>query len=180
MNHFENSRTYANLKKAFQGETGASGKYALYGEKAREDDYQQIADIFEQTSRNERAHAEIWLKAMNGGEMPSTLENLKDAASGENYEWTTMYREFAETARQEGYFDIAELFEGVRRIENSHDARFERLARNIEIGSVFCKPREVLWVCLNCGNLIFDNCAPEICPVCGYPRGYYQIECENY
>ncbi len=112
--------------------------------------------------------------------MPSTLENLREAASGENYEWKDMYREFAETARQEGFFDIAERFEGVRRIENSHGERFERLAGNIERGMVFCKAREVVWVCLNCGNLIWDQCAPEVCPVCGYPRGYYQVNCENY
>lgn len=178
--NFERSETYANLKKAFQGETSASGKYAIYARKAWEDGYRQIGNIFDETSGNEREHAEIWLKLLHGGEVPSTLENLREASSGENYEWKDMYREFAETARQEGFFDIAELFEGVRRIENSHDERYEKLAGNIERGMVFCKAREVVWVCLNCGNLIWDNCAPEICPVCGYPRGYYQVNCENY
>ena len=178
--NFERSETYKNLKKAFQGETSASGKYAIYARKAWEDGYQQIGNIFEESSGNEREHAEIWLKAMNGAEVPSTLENLKDAVSGESYEWHTMYRDFAETARQEGFFDISDLFEGVRAIENHHDARFEKLIKNIEQGTVFCKNREVVWVCLNCGNLIWDTCAPEVCPVCGYPRGYYQVNCENY
>lgn len=177
---FEQSQTYANLKKAFQGETGACGKYAVYARKAWEEGYRQIGNIFEETSRNEREHAEIWLKCMNGGEVPSTLENLKDAASGESYEWKTMYRDFAETARQEGYFDIADLFEGVRAIEHSHDARYQKLIKNMETRTVFFKPREVLWICLNCGNLVWDTCAPEVCPVCSYPRGYYQLHCENY
>lgn len=178
--NFERSETYTNLKKALQGETSASGKYAIYARKAWEDGYQQIGNIFEETSGNEREHAEIWMKLLHEGEVPSTLENLREAASGESYEWKDMYRDFAETARKEGFFDIAELFEGVRRIENSHDERFEKLAENIERGTVFCKAREVVWVCLNCGNLIWDTCAPEICPVCGYPRGYYQVNCENY
>lgn len=177
---FEHSRTYANLKKAFQGETSASGKYAIYARKAWEEGYQQIGNIFEATSGNEREHAEIWLKAMKGGEVPSTLDNLKDAVSGESYEWHEMYRDFAETARQEGYPGLADLFEGVRAIEHSHDERFSKLIRNIETDTVFCKPREVLWVCLNCGNLIWDTCAPEVCPVCCYPRGYYELFCANY
>ncbi len=177
---FEQSDTYQNLKKAFQGETSASGKYAIYAQKAREDGYEQIGDIFDETSGNEREHAEIWLKQLNGGEVPSTLENLRNAIGGEYYEWTEMYREYAEKARQEGYFDIAELFLGVANIEYHHDQRYEKLAKNIEDGTVFCKPRETVWVCLNCGNLIADKCAPESCPVCGYPRGYYQEYCDNY
>ena len=178
--NFEQSETYRNLKKAFQGETSASGKYAIYARKAWEEGYEQIGDIFDETSGNEREHAEIWLKALNGGEVPSTLENLKEASSGESYEWKDMYREYAETARREGFLDIADLFEGVRSIEHHHDERFEKLARNIEQGTVFCKARETVWVCLNCGNLIWDKCAPAICPVCSYPKGYYQINCDNY
>ena len=177
---FEDSETYKNLKKAFQGETSASGKYAIFARKAWEEDYQQIGNMFEDTSGNEREHAEIWYKLLNGGEVPSTLENLREAANGEHYEWTSMYPGFAETARKEEYFEIAELFDGVARIENNHNARFDKLARNIENGTVFCRGREVVWVCLNCGNLIWDRCAPEVCPVCSYPRGYYELYCENY
>ena len=177
---FEDSKTYQNLKKAFEGETKASGKYAIYARKAREDGYQQIGNIFEETSGNEREHAEIWLKLLNGGELPPTLENLKAASDGEHYEWTEMYPQFADTARQEGYLEIADLFEGVAKIENHHGSRFGKLARNIEHGMVFCKNREVVWVCLNCGNLIWGECAPEVCPVCAYPRGYYELNCDNF
>lgn len=177
---FEQSNTYKNLKSAFEGETKASGKYAIYARKAWEDGYQQIGNIFDETSGNEREHAEIWLKLLNGGELPSTLENLKEAIPGEHYEWKSMYPEYAEAARQEGYFEIADLFQGVADIENHHDGRFEKLARNIEAGMVFCKNRETVWICLNCGNLIWNECAPEVCPVCAYPQGYYQVNCENY
>jgi len=177
---FEQSETYKNLKKAFQGETGACGKYAVYARLARDEDYQQIGNIFEETSGNEREHAEIWLRFLNGGEAPSTLENLTDAIKGEHHEWTSMYPEFAETARREGFMEIADLFDGVGRIENSHDARYEKLAENIKNGTVFCKSREAVWICLNCGNLIWGQCAPEICPVCHYPRGYYELYCQNY
>lgn len=178
--NFQQSETYKNLKKAFQGETSASGKYAIYAAKAREDGYEQIGDIFDETSGNEKEHAEIWLRLLNEGEVPSTLENLREAAGGEDYEWTEMYRNYAETAKKEGHFDIAELFLGVANIEYHHDKRFERLAKNIEDGTVFCKPRENVWICLNCGNMILDKCAPRVCPVCDYPRGYYQVYCENY
>lgn len=178
--NFRESQTYRNLEAAFQGESAASTKYAIYGEKAREDGYRQIGDFFDETSKNEREHAEIWLKLLKGGEIPSTYDNLKDAAAGENYEWNTMYQEFADTARQEGYDRIAELFDGVAKIENNHDGRFEALAWNIESGQVFCREHEAVWICTNCGNLIWDKCAPEVCPVCGYPQGYYQLYCEPF
>lgn len=175
-----NSETYQNLKDAFAGETKASGKYALYGIIAREDGYEQIGNIFDETSGNEREHAEIWLKVLNGGELPNTLTNLKDGAEGEFYEWTTMYKEYAETARKEGFDDIANLFEGVGNIEKHHDRRYKMLIQNIENNEVFCKKNETLWVCLNCGNVISGNCAPANCPVCAYPQGFYELLCENY
>lgn len=174
------SQTYQNLKTAFDGESKASTKYQIYRDKAREDGYEQIANIFDETSGNEREHAEIWLKLLDGGEIPSTYENLKEASSGENYEWRSMYKDFANTARREGFEEIAKRFEGVGKIESNHDARFVKLVRNIESGEVFCKKQEVLWVCTNCGNLIWGECAPDPCPVCGYPIGYYQIYCRNY
>ncbi len=177
---FSESNTYKNLQAAFDGETKASTKYAIYGRKAKEDGYEQIGNIFNETSGNEREHAEIWLRLLNGGELPSTPENLKESFSGENYEWTTMYIGFAQEARREGYPEIAELFEGVAAIERHHDSRFRKLASNIMNSTVFCKNSNVLWICLNCGNLYYGECAPEPCPVCGYPQGYYQLNCNNY
>ncbi|MDD4591377.1 MAG: ferritin family protein [Parabacteroides sp.] len=177
---FKGSQTYQNLQTAYQGELRASTKYRIYGMKAKEDGYQQIGNIFLETSHNEMEHGEIWLKLLNGGEIPPTLVNLKEAAAGENYEWTTMYKGFADTARKEGYEEIADLFDGVARIENNHDGRFETLAWNIESGRVFCRDEEAVWICTNCGNLIWAECAPERCPVCGYPQGYYQLYCEPF
>lgn len=177
---FTESETYKNLQAAFEGETQASTRYAIFSEKAREDGYEQIGDIFEETSGNEREHAVIWMKLLNGGEIPPTLQNLKEAYSGENYEWTNMYIGFAEKAYEEGFPEIARLFEGVAGVERHHDARYRKLAQNIMNDTVFCKKSNVLWICLNCGNLFYGECAPSVCPVCGYPQGYYQLNCENY
>ncbi len=177
---FTKSKTYKNLKDAFAGETSASGKYAIFGMKAKEDGYEQIGNIFLETSGNEREHAEIWYKILNGGEVPCTLDNLKNAYSGEHFEWTEMYMNYAKEAKREGYYDIADLFEGVANIEHHHDMRFRKLAENIMQDEVFCKKQKMVWVCLNCGNLVYDECAPEVCPVCDYPQGYYQLNCENY
>ncbi len=177
---FEESQTYKNLQDAFAGETRASGRYAIYARKAWEDGYEQIGNIFEETSGNEREHGTIWLRYLNGGEIPSTLENLKSAARGEEYEWTTMYSDYADIARQEGFSEISDLFLSVANIEYHHDQRFKKLAQNIEDGTVFCKGEAKVWICLNCGNLVNDYCAPEICPVCDYPMGYYEVNCENY
>ncbi len=180
-NHsFEESITYQNLQKAFEGEAVASTKYAIYGEKAREQGYEQIANIFDETSYNEREHCTIWMKILKGGEIPDTLTNLQDAYGGESFEWKSMYLSYAQEARREGYTQIAELFEGVANIEHHHDARYRKLANNILTDQVFCKRNKVVWICLNCGNLIYDECAPECCPVCGYPKGFFQINCENY
>ncbi len=177
---FKESNTYKNLQAAFTGETSASGKYAMFSKKAKEDGYMQISDIFLETSGNEREHAEIWYKILHGGEMPSTLDNLKTAMSGEEFEWKEMYPDYAKEARKEGYPEIARLFEAVGKIEHHHDARYQALADNIENDEVFCKETKMLWICLNCGNLYYGECAPEICPVCAHLQGYYQLNCENY
>lgn len=177
---FKNSETYRNLQKAYEGELKACASYRIYARRAGREDYQQIAGIFEETSGNEQAHAEIWLRLLNGGKLPDTLENLDAACKGERYEWTKMYREFAATAEREGFQDIAKLFRKVAEIERHHDYRYERLADNIREEKVFCKENEVLWICLNCGNLYYGECAPEKCPVCGYPQGYAELNCENY
>lgn len=178
--NFKESKTYENLKKAFEGELKASSKYAIYGAKAREDGFEQIGTIFDETSHNEREHAELWLKQLHGGELPSTPENLRDAISGEHYEWTKMYPEFAETAQREGFPELAALFNGVGMIENNHDGRFQILLHNIETNQVFCRVQETVWVCTNCGNLFWGKCAPEVCPVCGYPQAFYEIYVENF
>jgi len=178
--NFTNSQTYKNLQNAYEGELKAGSKYVIYGAKAREDGYEQIGNIFDETSHNEREHAELWLKILNYGQMPSTLENLRDATTGEHYEWTKMYKNYAETARKEGFSQIANLFEGVGCIEKNHEERFDKLARNIETDKVFCKECEMTWICLNCSNSYKGKCAPKKCPVCGYPQGYYELLCENY
>lgn len=177
---FKKSETYQNLKKAYEGELKACGKYQLYSEKAKEDGYRQIGNIFLETSGNEREHAEIWLKLLNDGQMPDTLENLRNAFEGEKLEWTKMYREFSKKAQEEGFSDIAKLFQRVGEIEKHHDYRYERLAENIKEGTVFCRRGENVWICLNCGYLYYGTCAPKKCPVCGYPQGEYELNCENY
>ena len=177
---FRVTNTYRNLQSAFIGETSAGTKYRLFGEKAREEDYQQIGDIFDQTSHNELAHAEVWYKLLHGGEVPTTLENLKEAYGGENREWTGMYVSYADEARREGYPEIARLFEEVLAVERHHDAQYRKLAQNILNDNVFCKGGNTLWVCLNCGNLFYGECAPSPCPLCGYPQGFYELNCENF
>jgi rubrerythrin len=180
VNNFTNSQTYKNLLNAFNIELIANGKYNLNANRARRDGYQQIGDIFDETSRNEQEHANIWLRFILQGETPTTLSNLQEAAIQENYEGTDLYLQYAETARQEGYTDIGNMFEGIAVIERHHYFRFNQLAQSIENNQVFCKPNSTVWVCMICGNLVWDECAPEICPICGYPQGYYEINCENY
>jgi len=175
----KDSKTFENLQKAFHGELQASTKYAIYSAKAKEDGYMQISDIFSITSGNEKEHAQVWLKVMEGGEVPDTIDNLSDAVHGESYEWKTMYPEFARVAKDEGFDEIAKLFEEVGNIERHHDFRYERLRDNLEEGTVFCKSSERVWICLNCGNIAWGECAPEICPVCGCPQGYYELFSEN-
>ncbi|MFA9422759.1 MAG: rubrerythrin family protein [Sedimentibacter sp.] len=179
-NNFKQSKTYENLQKSFEREMQESSKYLIYGEKARQDGYEQIGNVFEDTARTDRAHGEIWFKLLNNGQMPSTLENLEESYNYKCCEWTDMYIDYATTARAEGYPDIANLFNQVAHIEMLHDYKFDNMAENIRNNQVFCKDNKVAWVCLSCGNLVWNECAPEICPVCGYPRGYHQLNGGNY
>jgi len=174
------SKTEKNLMTAFAGESQARNKYTYYASKAKKDGYEQIASIFLETAENEKEHAKIWFKLLNGGEIPSTIQNLQDAANGENYEWTDMYDGFAKTAREEGFDKIAFLFEEVGKIEKEHEARYLKLLENVKEGLVFSKDDERIWKCRNCGHVVIGKYAPEVCPVCGHPQSYFEIKAENY
>ncbi|MGI6184261.1 MAG: rubrerythrin [Candidatus Fimadaptatus sp.] len=173
------SQTERNLRAAFAGESEACVKYGYYASRARKDGMNLVADIFGETSGNEREHAKIWFKLLHDG-MPLTPENLADAASGEHYEWTEMYRGFAQTAREEGFDRIAYLFEAVANIEREHEARYNKLLDSVRAGDMFEKDKEVIWVCSNCGHIHIGPNAPEVCPVCEHPRAYFMMKCENY
>ena len=174
------SRTEANLMAAFAGESQARNKYTYYASKAKKDGYVQIAKIFEETAANEKEHAKLWFKLLHGGEVPGTLDNLRDAAAGENYEWTDMYDQFAKEAREEGFTQIAALFEGVAAIEKEHEERYRKLIENIEGGLVFSRDGVCIWECSNCGHIVVGKKAPEVCPVCAHPKAYFQIKAYNY
>ncbi len=173
------SKTEKNLMAAFAGESEARNKYTYFASKAKKDGYVQIASIFEETANNEKEHAKIWYKLLNGG-VASTIENLKAAAGGENYEWTEMYPTFAKEAREEGFEDIAKLFEGVAAIEKEHEERYKKLLANIEGDLVFSKDGDVIWQCANCGHICVGKKAPEVCPVCNHPQSYFQVKAENF
>lgn len=174
------SKTEQNLMAAFAGESQARNKYTYYASKAKKDGFEQIADIFLETANNEKEHAKLWFKELHGGEVPSTLDNLKDAADGENYEWTDMYNEFAKTAKEEGFDRIAYLFEAVGKIEKEHEERYRRLINNIEEGLVFSKEGDRIWICRNCGHIVIGKEAPKVCPVCAHPQSFFEIKKENY
>ena len=174
------SKTEANLLAAFAGESQARNKYTYYASQARKDGYEQIAAIFEETANNEKEHAKLWFKELNGGKVPNTLENLKDAAHGENYEWTEMYKEFAETAKSEGFTEIANLFEKVGEIEKHHEERYMKLVNNIENNLVFERGEEKVWICRNCGHIYVGKKALKVCPVCKHPESYMELKKENY
>jgi rubrerythrin len=174
------SRTEANLMAAFAGESQARNKYTYYASKAKKDGYVQISKIFEETAANEKEHAEIWFKLLKGGEVPDTATNLKDAAAGENYEWTDMYAGFAKTAKEEGFDQIAILFEKVGAIEKEHEERYNKLLANVEGGLVFSKDGDTIWKCSNCGHIHIGKTAPELCPVCTHPKAYFEVKAENY
>jgi rubrerythrin len=174
------SRTEANLLAAFAGESQARNKYTFYASKARKEGYNQIADLFEETANNEKEHAKIWFKLLKGGDIPSTEENLKDGAAGENYEWTDMYKNFAKEAREEGFDHIAFLFEQVANIEREHEKRYLKLLENVEKGLVFSRDGDMVWQCANCGHIVIGKKAPEVCPVCKHPKAYFMIKAENY
>ena len=178
--NLKGSRTEANLMAAYAGESQARTKYNYYASQAKKDGYQQIAAIFEETAANEKEHAKIWFKLLHGGSVPDTMTNLQDAAAGENYEWTDMYATFAKEAREEGFNDIADLFDGVAKIEKEHEERYRKLIANIEGGLVFSRDNDAIWQCSNCGHIVIGKKAPEICPVCSHPQAYFQIKPENY
>ncbi len=164
---------------AFAGESQARNKYTYFASKAKKDGYVQIAKIFEETAENEKEHAKIWYKLLNDG-IGSTEENLKAAAEGENFEWTDMYERFAQEAKEEGFDDIAALFEGVAAIEKEHEERYRKLLENIKGDLVFSKDGDVVWQCANCGHICVGKKAPEVCPVCNHPQSYFQVKAENY
>lgn len=174
------SRTEKNLMKAFAGESEARNKYSYYASKAKKDGYEQIAAIFEETANNEKEHAKLWFKQLHGGEVPDTLTNLHDAANGENYEWTTMYKEFAEVAKEEGFDEISRLFSAVAEIEKHHEERYLKLVGNIDNNIVFERGEERVWICRNCGHITVGNKAPEICPVCKHPQSFMELKADNY
>ena len=173
------SKTEANLQAAFAGESQARNKYTYFASKAKKDGYVQIAKIFEETANNEKEHAKIWYKLLSGG-IGSTAENLKEAAAGENYEWTDMYATFAKEAHEEGFEAIARLFEQVAAIEKEHEERYLKLLRNVEEGLVFSRDGGQIWQCSNCGHVVVGMKAPEVCPVCAHPQAYFEIKAENY
>ena len=177
---FKGSKTEANLLTAFAGESQARNKYTYYASKAKKDGFEQIARIFQETADNEKEHAKSWFKLLHNGGVPGTVENLKDAAAGENYEWTEMYAEFARVAKEEGFHQIAALFEAVGAIEKEHEERYRKLLANVEGGLVFSRDGDQIWQCANCGHIHVGKAAPEKCPVCDHPKSYFQLKAENY
>ncbi|MBQ2239218.1 MAG: rubrerythrin family protein [Alistipes sp.] len=178
MKDLKGTKTEKNLWEAFAGESQARNKYTYFASKAKKDGYVQIAKIFEETAANEKEHAEIWFKLLNG--IGSTAENLKAAAEGENYEWTDMYDQMAKDAKEEGFDHIAFLFEQVGKIEKEHEERYRKLLANVEGGLVFSRDGDMIWQCSNCGHIHVGKQAPEVCPVCVHPKAYFQIKAENY
>ena len=174
------SKTEKNLMEAFAGESMARNKYTYYASKAKKEGYEQIAAIFEETAGNEKEHAKMWFKELNGGAVPDTAANLLDAAEGENYEWTEMYKNFAAEAKEEGFTRIAALFELVAKIENAHEDRYRKLIENLENGIVFEKTQEVVWICRNCGQLHVGKAAPVVCATCDHPQAYFEVHSVNY
>lgn len=174
------SKTEKCLMEAFAGESMATNKYSYYASQAKKEGYNQISAIFEETSLNEREHAKLWFKLLKGGEVPKTFDNLLDAADGENYEWTTMYANFAKIAREEGFTDIARQFEMVAGVEKVHEARYLKLADNVKNSLVFKREQKQVWQCGNCGYIVSSKAAPEVCPVCKHPKAYFYIRPENF
>lgn len=179
MKDLKGSKTEKNLLEAFAGESMARNKYTYYASKAKKEGYEQIAAYFLETAENEKEHAKLWFKALLDG-IPSTIENLKDAANGENYEWTEMYAKMAKEAYEEGFDEIAKMMEGVALIEKAHEERYKKLLNNIEEGIVFKREDEEVWVCRNCGHLHYGKAAPEICPVCAHKQAYFMLKDTNY
>lgn len=180
MKELKGTKTEANLMAAFAGESQARNKYTYYASKAKKEGYEQIAALFTETANNEKEHAKMWFKLLHGGTVADTMTNLKDAAEGENYEWTDMYKNFAEDAKAEGFDHIAFLFEEVAKIEKEHEERYRRLLANIEEGIVFSRDGDMVWICRNCGHIHVGKVAPEVCPVCAHPKAYFELRAQNY
>ena len=180
MKELKGTKTEQNLREAFSGESQARNKYTYYASKAKKEGYEQIAALFLETAENEKEHAKLWFKLLHDGDVPTTSINLKDAAEGENYEWTDMYARMAEEAREEGFDRIAYLFDEVGKIEKEHEARYLKLLENVEEGLVFSKDGDTIWKCRNCGHIVIGKNAPEVCPVCVHPKAFFEVKAENY
>lgn len=178
--NFSDSKTYANLKNAYDLELMTSAKDLMAGDRARQEGYIEISRIFENVARNNLQHARIWLRQLNNNTLPSTSEFLTLASQDESFFGNQMYREYAQTATEEGFPEIASLFNGVANIDLNHSLEFESLNNSLEQGTIFCNPDETLWICMQCGNILYGECAPEICPVCGFPQGYYRKFAPSY
>mgnify|MGYP004538185061 FL=1 len=174
------SKTEKNLMEAFAGESQARNKYTYFASKAKKEGYEQIAAIFQETADNEKEHAKLWFKLLCGGDIPTTAQNLADAAAGENFEWTDMYDRMAKEAKEEGFDHIAVLFEEVGKIEKEHEARYKKLLENVQDGKVFEAGEIKIWKCRNCGHIVVGTKAPAVCPVCAHPQAYFEIKAENY
>ena len=174
------SKTEQNLMTAFAGESQARNKYTYFASKAKKEGYEQIAAIFQETADNEKEHAKLWFKLLNGGDIPSTAENLKAAAEGENYEWTDMYARMAREAREEGFPELAAKFEGVAKVEAAHEKRYLKLLESYKADKTFKGDAPLGWKCRNCGYVHMAEEAPEICPVCAHPKAYFERKVENY
>ena len=174
------TKTEKNLEAAFAGESMATNKYLYFASKAKKDGFVQISQIFEETAGNEKEHAKMWYKLLNGGSISDTDINLAAAADGENYEWTDMYATFAKEAREEGFDEIATKFDAVAAVEKQHEARYRKLLKNVTDKKVFSKDGDCIWQCINCGHICVGKEAPEVCPVCAHPQSYFQIKPENY
>ncbi len=177
---FKGSQTEKNLMTAFAGESQARNKYTFFASKAKKEGYEQIAAIFLETADNEKEHAKLWFKYLNGGDVPTTAENLEAAAAGENYEWTDMYKEFEKVAREEGFIEIANKFKMVGAIEKEHEERYKKLLANVKEGVVFVSKDVAVWKCRNCGHIVVGKFAPEVCPVCGHPKAFFELRAKNY
>lgn len=180
MKDLKGTKTEKNLEEAFAGESQARNKYTYYASKARQEGYEQIAAIFEETALNEKEHAKMWFKYLQGGDIKSTAENLADAAAGENYEWTDMYARMAEEADEEGFKEIAAKFRAVGKIEKAHEERYLKLLKNVDEALVFSRDGDCVWVCRNCGHIVIGKKAPKICPVCLHAQSFFEIKAANY
>ncbi len=180
MKDLKGTKTEKNLMEAFAGESQARNKYSYFASRAKKDGYEQIAALFEETAQNEKEHAKMWFKYLEGGAVKDTMSNLKAAAEGENYEWTDMYERMAREAEEEGFTEIAEKMRGVAAIEKHHEERYLKLLQNIEKGIVFSREGDTIWKCRNCGHIVIGKQAPELCPVCNHAKSYFEINAENY